>query len=141
MAWYTEQLLADYLNLAEDHKVLEAAIKQILSSSIELKYGTQKFNGKEAVIRFLDETANAISASFGFRAMPVIIVNSEDSKYRLTADMQRKAVALSSKLEAYISWFFFIHCDDNSLIDKIEGTQDIGYQYYYDLYEQGHYGE
>ena len=45
MAWYTHQILADYLNRVEDHTAVKAALDSILADNVVLTYGTQTFQG------------------------------------------------------------------------------------------------
>ena len=107
MAWYTHQILADYLNRIENHTAVTAALDSILADNVVLTYGTQTFQGKSSVMQFCEETSNAISSDFGFRATPVIICDTEDPEYSFTADNRYTAIALLSKLEEYVSWYFF----------------------------------
>ena len=105
MAWFTEQILADFLNKCEDFSILKNKLSEILAEDVVLYHGTSEYRSKPAVIDFFEGTANAISSEFGFYAIPVIICDTEDLKYDIRSNDRRKAVALHSKLEEYISWF------------------------------------
>ena len=107
MAWFTEQILADFLNKCEDFSILKNELQEILAEEVVLYHGTREYRSKSAVIDFFEGTANAISSEFGFYAIPVIICDTEDLKYDIRSNDMRKAVALHSKLEEYISWFFY----------------------------------
>ena len=137
MAWYTYQILADYLNRVEDHTAVKAALDSILADNVVLTYGTQTFQGKSSVMQFCEETSNAISSDFGFRATPVIICDTEDPECSFTADNRYTAIALLSKLEEYVSWYFLLRGNKDFLIDKIYGTRGIGYSFYPDVYTEG----
>jgi hypothetical protein len=58
-------------------------------------------------MQFFEKTSNAISSDFGLCATPVIICDTEDPEYSFTADNRYTAIALLSKLEEYVSWYFF----------------------------------
>ena len=139
MAWFTEQILADFLNKCEDFEVVKNELSNILADDVVLYFGTREYRSKSAVIDFFEGTANAISTEFGFYAVPVIICDTEDSKYGIHTQDRRKAVALHSKLEEYISWFFMIKCNDDFKINRIDATQGLGYQYYNDYYVKQEY--
>ena len=139
MAWFTEQILADFLNKCEDFSILKNELADILATDVVLYYGTSEYRSKSAVIDFFEGTANAISSEFGFFAIPVIICDTEDSEYGIHATDKRKAVALHSKLEEYISWFFMIKCNSDFQINRIDATRGVGYQYYNDYYVKQEY--
>ena len=139
MDWYTYQILADYLNRVEDHTAVKAALDSILADKVVLTYGTQTFQGKSSVMQFFEETSNAISSDSGFRATPVIICDTEDPEYSFTADNSYTAIALLSKLEEYVSWYFLLRCNKDFLIDKIYGTRGIGYSFYPDFCTEGNF--
>ncbi len=134
MAWFTEQIFADFLNRWGDHKVVSQALMEILDDNAVMHFGTQIDNGKESIIRHLEEIAVAISSDMGFRAKPVIIVEDD-----LQNKLSLKAVALHSKLEDYVSWFFMLKGNANFKIESITATQGIGYSYYFDIYQEGNY--
>ena len=137
MAWYTHQILADYLNRVEDHTAVKAALDSILADDVVLTYGTQTFQGKPSVMQFFEETSRAISSDFGFRATPIIICDTEDPEYDFVANNRYTAIALLSKLEEYVSWYFLLRGNKDFLIDRIYGTRGIGYSFYYDIYTEG----
>ena len=139
MAWFTEQILADFLNKCEDFEVVKNELTNILADDVVLYFGTREYRSKSAVIDFFEETANAISSEFGFYAIPVIICDTEDSEHGIHTTDKRTAVALHSKLEEYISWFFMIKCNDACQINRIDATQGLGYQYYNDYYVKQEY--
>ena len=139
MAWFTEQILADFLNKCEDFQIVKNELSEIMADEVVLHYGTREYTSKIAVIDFFEEVANGISSEFGFYAVPVIICNTEDSEYGIHVTDKRKAVALHSKLEEYISWFFMIKCNDAFQINRIDATQGLGYQYYNDYYVKQEY--
>ena len=139
MAWYTHQILADYLNRVEDHTVIGAALDSILADNVVLTYGIQTYEGKASVIQFFEETSKAISSEFGFRATPVIIYDTADPEYNFTASNRYTAIALQSKLEAYVSWYFLLRCNDKFLVNKIHGTRGNGYSFYPDIYTEGNF--
>ena len=134
MAWFTEQILADFFNKCEDFSALKQELTGIMSEGVVLNHGTRKYIGRADVLDFLEETANAIATDFGFFARPVIICDTEDLLYGMDFGERYKAVALHSKLEEYISWFFMIKCDENFKINRIDATQGYGYQYYEESY-------
>ena len=86
MAWYTHQILADYLNRIENHTLIGKVLDDILAEDVVLTYGTQTYSGKAAVLGFFEDTSHAISSEFGFRATPVIICNTDDPEYNLSSD-------------------------------------------------------
>lgn len=139
MAWYTHQIMADYLNRIEDHIAVGKAFEDILAEDVVLTYGTQTFCGRVAVIQFFEETAKAIASEFGFRATPVIICDTEDPEFHFTSDNRYTAVALLSKLETYVSWFFLIRSNEEFLVNRIYGTRGMEYSFYPDLYREGNY--
>ena len=139
MAWYTYQILADYLNRVEDHAAVEAALDSVLADNVVLTYGTLTFQGKSSVIQFFEETSKAISSEFGFRATPIIICDTEDSEYNFSSNNRYSAIALLSKLEEYVSWYFLLRGNKDFLIDKIYGTRGIGYSFYPDIYKEGNF--
>lgn len=136
MAWYTHQILADFLNRTENHDKIGKALDSILSDDIVLTYGTQTFCGKAAVIQFFEETSKAIASKSGFSAVPIIICDTEDPEHNITADNNYTAIALISKLEEYVSWFFLLRSNDEFLLNRIYGTQGIGYAYYRNMYSE-----
>ena len=139
MAWFTEQYLADFLNKCEDFSILKKEISEIMSDDVIMHYGTMKYCSKAEVIGFLEEIASAISSESGFYAMPVIICDIEDLEQDIHLNTLRKAVALHSQLEEYISWFFMIKCNENFEITRIDATQGVGYKYYEDIYNPQKY--
>lgn len=139
MAWYTHQILADYLNRVEDHTVIGAALDSILADNVVLTYGIQTYEGKASVIQFFEETSKAISSEFGFRATPVIIYDTADPEYNFAASNRYSAIALQSKLEAYVSWYFLLISNKEFLIEKICGTRGTGYSFYPDIYTEGNF--
>ena len=139
MAWYTHQILADYLNRIENHTAVTAALDSILADNVVLTYGTQTFQGKASVMQFFEETSRVISSDFGFRATPIIICDTEDPEYSFTADNRYAAIALLSKPEDYVSWYFLLRSNKDFLIDKIYGTRGIGYSFYPDIYTEGNF--
>ena len=139
MAWFTEQILADFLNKCEDFEVVKNELSNILADDVVLYYGTNEYCSNSAVIDFFEGTANAISSEFGFHAIPVIICDTEDSEYGIHTTDKRKAVALHSRLEEYISWFFMIKCNNEFLINRIDSSRGVGYQYYNDYYVKQEY--
>ena len=52
MAWYTHQILADYLNRIENHTLIGKVLDDILAEDVVLTYGTQTYSGKAAVLVF-----------------------------------------------------------------------------------------
>lgn len=134
MPWFTEQYLADFLNKCDDFSILKNKFSEIISDDVIMHFGTTVYRSKSKVIEFLEETSNAISSEYGFNAIPVIICDTEDSEQGIQLNSQYKAVALHSKLEEYISWFFMIRCNDNFEINKIVATKGIGYKYYKENY-------
>ena len=134
MAWYTHQILADYLNRVEDHTAVRKALDSVLADNVVLTYGTQTYKGKGSVIQFFEETSNAISSEFGFYATPVIICDTEDPEYEFTANNRYTAIALLSKLETYVSWYFLLRSNEEFLVERIYGTRGNGYSFYPDIY-------
>ncbi len=139
MAWYTEQIFADFLNRLENHSDVKNVLIHILDNDVKLTLGTSKYVGIDDVVKFLEETSVAISSESGFKAKPVIITDTDDSEYNLNFKSSYKAVALHSKLEDYISWFFMLKCNEKRKIEKIQATRGNGYAYYFDLYDEGNY--
>ena len=88
-------------------------------------------------MQFFEETSKAISSDFGFRATPIIICDTEDPEYNFSSDNRYTAIALLSKLEEYVSWYFLLRGNKDLLIDKIYGTRGIGYSFYPDVYNEG----
>ena len=62
MAWYTHQILADYLNRIENHTLIGKVLDDILAEDVVLTYGTQTYSGKAAVLGFFEDTSHAISS-------------------------------------------------------------------------------
>ena len=139
MAWYTHQILADYLNRIENHTLIGKVLDEILAEDVVLTYGTQTYSGKAAVLVFFEDTSHAISSEFGFRATPVIICNTDDPEYNLSSDKLHTAVALLSKLETYVSWYFLLRGNEEFLINRIYGTRGEGYSFYPDVYSEGNF--
>ena len=139
MAWYTHQILADYLNRIENHILIDKVLDDILAEDVVLTYGTQTYSGKAAVLGFFEDTSHAISSEFGFRATPVIICNTDDPEYNLSSDKLHTAVALLSKLETYVSWYFLLRGNEEFLINRIYGTRGEGYSFYPDVYSEGNF--
>lgn len=139
MAWYTHQIMADYLNRAADHTLVGKAFEDILAEDVVLIYGTQAYCGKVAVIQFFEETSKAIASEFGFRATPVIIYDTEDPEFNFTSDNRYTAVALLSKLETYVSWFFLLRSNEEFLVNRMYSTRGMEYTFYPDLYAEGNY--
>ena len=139
MAWYTHQIIADYLNRTEDHIVIGKALEGILSENVVLTYGTQTYCGKAAVIQFFEDTSKAIASEFGFRATPVIICDTEDSEFNLASGNRYTAIALLSKLETYVSWYFLLRSNEEFLVNRIYGTRGMGYSFYPDTYTEGNF--
>lgn len=137
--WYTHQIMADYLNRAEDHIVVGKAFEDILAEDVVLTYGTQTFCGKAAVIQFFEETSKVIASEFGFRATPVIICDTEDPEFNLTSDNRYTAIALLSKLETYVSWFFLLRSNEEFLVNRIYSTRGMEYSFYPDIYTEGNF--
>ena len=78
-----------------------------------MEYGSADSEGAEKVLEFLEDTSSAISSDEGFTARPVIINEKDES---------RKAVAVCSKLEDYVSWYFVLAMNDESgKIQRISG--------------------
>lgn len=94
MAWYTHQIMADYLNRTADHTVVGKAFEDILAEDVVLTYGTQTYCGKAAVMQLFEEISQAIASEFGFRATPVIICDTEDPEFSFTSDNRYTAVAM-----------------------------------------------
>ena len=139
MALYTHQILADYLNRIENHALIGKVLDDVLAEDVVLTYGTQTYSGKAEVLRFFEDTSNAISSEFGFRATPVIICNTDDPAYNLSANKLYTAVALLSKLETYVSWYFLLRGNEDFLINRIYGTHGMGYSFYLDVYTEGNF--
>ena len=139
MAWYTHQIMADYLNRAADHIVVGKAFADILADDVVLTYGTQTYCGKASVIHFFEETSEAIASEFGFKATPVIICDTEDPEFNFTSNDRYTAVALLSKLETYVSWFFLLRSNEEFLVTRIYSTRGMEYSFYPDLYAEGNY--
>ncbi len=134
MAWFTEQILSDFLNHNNNHKGATKALMSILEDGVVLKYGTRTYNGSTEVVKFFDEVYHAISSDQGFTAKPVITKDTEGK--------QRKAVALFSKLELYISWLFRIRGDaETGNIVRIEAERPDEYDIYYDYYKEAEYND
>ena len=139
MAWYTHQIIADYLNCTEDHIVIGKALEGILSENVVLTYRTQTYCGKAAVIQFFEDTSKAIASEFGFRATPVIICDTEDSEFNLASGNRYTAIALLSKLETYVSWYFLLRSNEEFLVNRIYGTRGMDYSFYPDTYTEGNF--
>ena len=139
MAWCTEQIFADFLNRFEEHTTVKDTLISILDDNVELTLGTLKFEGINEVIKYLEEASIAIHSESGFKAKPVIIIDTNDTQFGLNEGNSYKAVALHSKLEDYISWFFMLKCNESWRIERIIASRGEGYSYYFDLYEEGNY--
>ena len=139
MAWYTHQIMADFLNRTPNHLVIGKALDSILAEDVVLVYGSQTYQGKAAVIQFFEETSKAISSEFGFRATPVVICDTEDPKFDFTSDNLYIAVALLSKLETYVSWYFLLRSNEEFFVNRIYGTRGMGYSFYPDTYTEGNF--
>lgn len=136
MAWITEQALADYLNWYPDRNENEQLLRSLLDDEIVFTMGTSSYKGIEAVMKEFSNISDAISSEYGFVARPVIAKESlVDNPEQFT---RRKAIALCSKLEDYISWLFFLKGNpENFKIISISAIMGSKYQHplYYDLYE------
>ena len=134
MAWYTEQIFADFLNQNNNHVGATKALTLILSDDVVLNYGTSTYRGSIEVVAFLEEIHQVISSDQGFTAKPVI---TEDKSGK-----RKKAVGLFSKLEVYVSWLFRIYASgDTWQITNIDAERPDGYELYYDLYVEGNYDD
>lgn len=138
MAGFVQQVLTDFLNRNDrDHALMSRVFRSILSDETVFEYGTSRYKGVEGIFDFFENTSKAISSDEGFTAKPVIIHKTNDPKYDITEDQRRVSVALCSKLEEYISWFFIFKMDiETRKLIYIKGTQGMGYRYYYDYYSQ-----
>ncbi len=123
-----ERILADYLNRADDHDMVKTVLCSILDCDIELGYGTQHYKGMEKVLEFLETTSLAISTDTGFKARPVFIS---------IAGEMKKAVALCSKLEEYVSWYFFLDLNvETGKIEMIRGKRGQEFTHSIDFFEE-----
>ena len=141
MAWITEQALADYLNWYPDHMENGQRLRALLDDDVVFTMGTQRYEGVDAVMREFSAMSDAISIETGFIARPVIgkEINAENP----SQFVRRKAVALCSKVEEYISWLFFIEGNGNNedvKILKINAVMGSLYEHslYYEQYELRH---
>lgn len=126
--WRPEKVFVDYLNRYGNHKSVENALCSILDKNTVMEYGSAHYEGAEKVLEFLEGTSNAISSDEGFIARPVII-NERDKRI--------KAVALCSKLEDYVSWYFFLFMNDETgKVRRISGKRGQGYTHIIDHYEE-----
>lgn len=136
MAWITEQALADYLNWYPDRDENTNLLRSLLDANVVFTMGSLRRIGIDEVMKEFSEMSDAISCEFGFVARPVCgkePLPGNHEQYTI-----RKAVALCSKMEPYISWLFFIV--ENKKSGKIERIDSVmGSQYHhplnYDLYE------
>ena len=134
MAWFTEQIFADFMNQNNNHVGATKALLSIMEDDVFLKFGQTEYRGRDSVFQFLEDTHNAISSDQGFTAKPVITKDAEGN--------QRKAVALFSKLEDYVSWLFRIRGSvETWKIVHIEAERPNGYTLYYDLYNESDYDD
>lgn len=139
MAWYTEQIFSDFLNRSKEHEKVKNTLRKIFDDNVKLSIGNSIYMGIGDVVNYLEEVSHAIHNENGFIAKPVIITETEDKEFDLKMDCLYKAVALHSKLEDYISWFFMLKCNDNWKIETIKASRGNGYRYYFDMYEEGNY--
>ena len=136
MAWITEQALADYLNWYPNRNENEELLHSLLAEDVTFTMGTRCYRGIDAVMNEFSNMSDAISSDYGFVARPVIakeMLSDNPDQF-----IRRKAIALCSKLEEYISWLFFIKVDPDSYkIIDIYAIMGSKYQHplYYDLYE------
>ncbi len=134
MAWYTEQVFADFLNQNNNHVGATKALSSILSDDVVLNYGTSTYRGNIEVVAFLEQVHQAISSDQGFTAKPIF---TEDKRGK-----RKKAVGLFSKLEVYVSWLFRICASvDTWKITNIDAERPDGYELYYDAYVEGNYDD
>lgn len=106
MAWITEQALADYLNWYPNRNENEELLRSLLAEDVTFTMGTRCYHGIDAVMNEFSNMSDAISSDYGFVARPVIakeMLSDNPDQF-----IRRKAIALCSKLEEYISWLFFI---------------------------------
>ena len=134
MAWYTEQIFSDFLNQNNNHVGARKALASILADDVILKFGSSTYYGSKEVLEDLEQMFNAISSDQGFTAKPVITVDDKGNR--------KKAVALFSKLEDYISWLFRIRGSiETWKIVSIFAERPDGYELYYDSYIEGDYDD
>lgn len=134
MAWYTEQIFSDFLNCNNNHAGATKALISILDDNVILNFGHHAYCGVADVLDFLEKTHCAISTDEGFTAHPVIFKDS-------TGD-RKKAVALFSKLEPYVSWLFRIRGSiENWKITNIDSERPDNYELFYDIYEEADYDD
>ena len=134
MAWYTEQIFADFLNQNNNHLGARKALMSVLDDHVVLEYGRSTYEGVNDVVDFLEQTRTAISSDQGFTAKPLITKDAEGNR--------KKAVALFSKLEDYISWLFRIKGNPKTgYIVSIKAERPDGYDLYYDFYIEGNYDD
>lgn len=141
MAWITEQVLADYLNWYPDRMENGQRLRALLDDDVVFTMGTQRYEGVDTVMREFSTMSDAISIKTGFIARPVI--GKEMNAENPSQFVRRKAVALCSKVEEYISWLFFIEGNGNNedlRILKIKAVMGSRYEHslYYDQYELRH---
>ena len=90
--------------------------------------------GSKDVLEYLEQVFDANSSEQGFTAKPIFTVDSEGNR--------KKAVALFSKLEDYISWLFRICSSiETWKIVSIIAERPDGYDMYYDSYIEGNYDD
>ena len=134
MAWYTEQIFADFLNQNNNHAGAAKALLSILDEDVFLKIGSSKYQGSKDVLEYLEQVFDANSSEQGFTAKPIFTVDSEGNR--------KKAVALFSKLEDYISWLFRIYSSiETWKIVSIIAERPDSYEMYYDSYIEGDYDD
>ena len=136
MAFISEQALADYLNWYPEREENERLLRSLMDDKIVLTQGTSSYVGIDAVMKFLSGASDAIASDYGFVARPVIAKEFiSDSAEQF---IRKKAVALFSKLEEYISWVYFIDVNpENFKIANLRAIMGSKYLHplYYDSYE------
>lgn len=137
MAVFLQQVITVFLNRKHNHETMCNVLRSILDDNTAFDFGTQHEKGAEAIIDFFENTSKAIASDMGFVAKPVIICQTNDPKYGITENQKVAAVALFSKLEDYISWFFIFRMNpETSKLLYIKGIRGMGYGFYEDYYNE-----
>lgn len=135
MAWITEEAFADFLNKYPPISDREKLLRSLLDEHIVFTMGTRRIVGVDNVMKELSGAADAIDGEFGFVARPVI---TEEPSADTGIVCHRKAVVLLSKVEDFISWYFFLKGDGTTgMITNIHSIPGSQYRHpsYWDIYD------
>ena len=130
-----EKAFADYMNRIGARDIVTLVFGSLLDEKAVLEYGTQRVEGADSVLEYLEDLSCAISSEAGFRAQPVFISKSRELSFNNNPADKEKAVAMISKLEKQTACYFVLKRNGREgRIGEIRGVNVAGYQDLIDYY-------